>query len=64
LSFSARRCERVPWLRRAVCALTASYALQGETKDLLFILTERHKFCVLEYSAGASPARRAAWHRC
>jgi hypothetical protein len=26
---------------------------QGEAKALLFILTERHKFCVLEYNAAA-----------
>ncbi len=24
---------------------------QGEKKDLLFMLTERYKFCVLEYDA-------------
>jgi hypothetical protein len=47
---------------RCVSALTAYCALQGETKDLLFILTERYKFCVLEYNAatGVPQLRRAA----
>ena len=46
----------------AAGALSACCARQGEATDLLFILTERYKFCVLEYNAatGAPQLRRAA----
>ena len=47
-------------------ALTVYCALQGEATDLLFILTERYKFCILEYNTatGAPQLRRAARGRC
>lgn len=38
---------------RVLCA-------QGEAKDLLFILTERYKFCVLEYNAATGAPRPGA----
>lgn len=46
-----RRC-----LARPGWASLSRYA-QGEAKDLLFISTERYKFCVLEWdsSTGALP---------
>ena len=33
-----------------LCIYDLEPALQGETKDLLFLSTERCKFCVLEYN--------------
>ena len=33
-----------------LCDCHLEHALQGETKDLLFLSTERCKFCVLEYN--------------
>lgn len=36
---------------------------QGEQKDLLFLLTERYKLCVLEYDASSGELRPAESHR-
>lgn len=37
-----------------IMVLLVSYSLQGETQDFLFIVTERHKFCVLQWDAESS----------
>ena len=62
---SVMEAYRPPVRAATPCAARAavlSCCVQGEAKDLLFILTERYRFCVLEFNAATGAC--SAWRAC